>query len=129
MALVLIGVMLAQSPPPLTVMSVAAMLAATALGAAIGWQRGRFTQIEVDPATHAMTARVSPAGVLIVFGLIAARLILRTALVGPDGSMSVSAGVIADALVVMAALTMLVQQIEITLRARRLRDQARGATA
>lgn len=128
MAVVVIGLMLEQSPPPLTVMSVAVMVAAIAVGAALGWQRGRFTQIDVDPQTHAITARVSPIGILLVFGLIAARMILRMTLVGPGGSTTGFAAIVADALVVTAAMTMVVQQVEITLRARRLRNEARASS-
>ncbi len=128
LAVLFIGAMLYQSPPPLTVASVAIMVAAVALGAALGWQRGRLTHLEVHPETHIITARVSAVGVILVLGLVAARMILRSALTGPgfDGP---TVGLLADGLVVMAALTMLAQQVEISLRARRLLAQAQSAIA
>lgn len=125
LAILFIGAMLYQSPPPLTVESLAIMVAAVALGTALGWQRGRLTHLEVHPETHVITARVSAVGVILVLGLVAARMILRSALTGPgfDGP---TVGVLADGLVVMAALTMLTQQIEISLRARRLLARAQS---
>jgi len=126
LAILFIGAMLAQSPPPLSLASFAVMVAAVALGAALGWQRGRLTHLEVHPETHIITARVSAVGVILVLGLIATRMVLRSALTGPglDGA---TVGVLADGLVVMAALTMLAQQVEIALRARRLLAQAQAA--
>jgi len=126
LAILFITAMLYQSPPPLTVASVAVMVAAVVLGAAIGWQRGRLTHLEVHPETHIITARVSAVGVILVLGLVAARMILRSALTGPgfDGP---TVGLLADGLVVMAALTMLAQQVEISVRARRLLTRAKSA--
>jgi len=123
LAITIIGTMLYQSPPPLTLASFAVMAAAVAIGGALGWQRGRLTRLEIHPVSKIITARVSPVGVILVLGLIAARMILRSALAGSrlDGPDLV---LLADGLVVMAALTMLVQQVEITLRARRLLAQA-----
>jgi hypothetical protein len=128
LAVLFIGAMLYESPPPLTFASLAVMVAAVALGGALGWQRGRLTLLEVHPQTHIITARVSAVGVILVLGLIAARIILRNALSGPgfDGA---TVGLLADGLVVMAALTMLAQQVEISLRARRLLAQAQSALA
>jgi len=126
LAILFIGAMLYQSPPPLSVASLAVMVAAVALGSALGWQRGRLTHLEVHPQTHIITARVSAVGVILVLGLVAGRMVLRSALTGPgfDGP---TVGLLADGLVVMAALTMLAQQIEISLRARRLLAQAQSA--
>jgi len=126
LAILFIGAMLYQSPPPLSVASVAVMVAAIVLGGALGWQRGRLTHLEVNPQTHIITARVSTVGVILVLGLVAGRMVLRSALTGPgfDGP---TVSLLADGLVVMAALTMLAQQVEISLRARRLLARAQSA--
>ena len=39
---------------------VAAMTAALAVGAGLGWLRGRMTRIAVDPETHLATGQASP---------------------------------------------------------------------
>jgi len=128
LAILFIGAMLYQSPPPLSVASLAVMVAAVAVGGALGWQRGRLTHLEVHPQTHIITARVSAVGVILVLGLVAGRMVLRTALTGPRFD-SPTVGLLADGLVVMAALTMLAQQVEISLRARRLLAQAQSDLA
>ncbi len=129
-AIAFLGVvaLFSQSPPPLTVASVAVVTTAIALGGALGWQRGRLTLIEVHPETHLVTARVSPIGVVLVLGLVALRMLLRTALSGP-GMDARLVGLLADGLMVMAAVTMVAQQIEIGMRARRLLDEARTLSA
>ncbi len=128
LAVLFVGTMLYKSPPPLTVASFAVMAAALALGAALGWLRGRLTHLVVLAETHIITARVSAVGVILVLGLVAGRMILRDAMTGPgfDGP---TVAILADGLVVMAALTMLAQQVEISLRARRLLAQARSVPA
>jgi hypothetical protein len=117
-------VLFSQSPPPLNAASVAVVTTGIALGAALGWQRGRLTLIEVHPETHVVTARVSPLGVILVLGLVALRMILRTALSGPEVDAHL-VGLLADGLMVMAAVTMVAQQIEIGSRARRLQGEAK----
>jgi Protein of unknown function (DUF1453) len=108
-------------PPPLSPLTVTVVLVALAAGVAIGWQRGRFMRIEVDPVTHAMTARMSQLGMIFVVVFFAARFWLRDVFVGP-----VSAAAVTDALMVSAAAMMLTQQIEVSLRARRLLEEARA---
>jgi hypothetical protein len=108
-------------PPPLSILSVAVVLIGLVAGAAVGWQRGRFMRIEVDPTTHAMTARMSQLGMLLVIAIFAARYWLRGAFLGP-----VPAALVTDALMISAAAMMLTQQIEVSLRARRLLEEARA---
>jgi hypothetical protein len=115
----------AQAPPPLTAASLAALAAALLIGAALGWQRGKFMRIEVDPVTHAATARMSPIGMIFVLALVGLRIWLRqSAAIGATGGLS--AAVITDALMLFAGATMAVQQIEVTLRAHRLLAAAKG---
>jgi p-aminobenzoyl-glutamate transporter AbgT len=114
-------VFLFSYPPPLSAVSVAVVLLGLAVGAAVGWQRGRFMRIEVDPATHAMTARMSQLGMVLVLAFFAARYLLRGAFLGP-----VPAASLTDALMLSAAAMMLAQQTEVSLRARRLLQEARA---
>ena len=108
-------------PPPLSILSATVMLVGLVAGAAVGWQRGRFMRIEVDPATHAMTARMSQLGMILVLAFFAARYWLRGAFLGP-----VPAASLTDALMASAAAMMLAQQVEVSLRARRLLEEARA---
>lgn len=108
-------------PPPLTALSAAVVLLGLLVGAAVGWQRGRSMRIEVDPATHALTARMSQIGMILVLAFFAARYLLRGAFLGP-----VPAASLTDALMLSAAAMMLAQQTEVSLRARRLLHEARA---
>jgi p-aminobenzoyl-glutamate transporter AbgT len=108
-------------PPPLSLLSAAVVLVGLVAGAAVGWQRGRFMRIEVDPTTHAMTARMSQLGMILVLAFFAARSWVRGAFLGP-----VPAASLTDALMISAAAMMLAQQTEVSLRARRLLEEARA---
>ncbi|HEY2048067.1 MAG TPA: hypothetical protein VGH03_01900 [Caulobacteraceae bacterium] len=116
-----VALFLYTAPPPLSALSLAVIFLGLLVGIAVGWQRGRFMKIEVDPATHAMTARMSQLGVILVVAFFAARTYLRGAFLGP-----VPAASLTDALMVSAAAMMLAQQTEVSLRARRLLEEARA---
>ena len=111
-------------PPPITALSLSIMFLGLVVGVAVGWQRGRFMRIEVDPVSHAMTARMSQLGMILVLAFFAARYWLRGAFLGPVPAASVT-----DALMISAATMMLAQQVEVTLRARRLLAEARAGNA
>ncbi len=117
-----------QIPSPLVVAELAAALAA---GAVAGWYRGRLTHVTIDPATHDLTSKTSPVGVVLIAVLFAARYAIRLALPGADadhpGSLESTAGVIADALTLFGIGAMVVQRLEIWLRCRRLLAEAKGA--
>ncbi len=103
------------------------MVAALAIGAALGWQRGRFIRIEVDPDTHAITARASPIGMVFILALMATRFALRGALVQNSAAFQLSAIAVTDALLVFAVGMMATQNLEMWLRARRLLAEAQAA--
>jgi hypothetical protein len=128
LAVILIGGSLFRSPPPFTAASVIIMLLALAVGAALGWQRGRLTQIEVDPVTHTVTAKVSAVGVILVLGLIMAKFLLRSTVLAPGPSGFLSTATLTDALLLLSVATMGVQQIEISIRVRRLHSAAVAAS-
>ena len=113
------------TPPPITPPSIALMIGALAIGAALGWQRGRFMRIEVDPETHALTSRASPVGMIFILALLALRLALRGVMVPrtPPSCRSRRLA-ITDALVAFAAGMMTAQGVEMWLRARRLSAEA-----
>jgi hypothetical protein len=102
----------------------AACAVALALGAAAGWWRGRMIHIEVDPATRAVTARQSPAAVMIILLLVLARTALRGVI---ETSGAVSLATVTDALIAFALGLLAVQRLETYLRARRLLREAQAS--
>lgn len=121
---VLAATMLATSPPH--GLGWAGCAAALALGSAIGWQRGRMMRIEVDPETHALSARSSPWAILLIVGLVLLRSGLRAAAQSGVG-LHVSATTLTDVLVAFALGLLGMQRLEMYLRARRLIEAARRA--
>lgn len=100
---------------------------ALALGAALGWQRGRLMRIDVDPATHAVTTVQSPAALFFIVILIALRSGMRSmAQNGAGGLFHISPAMLTDVLVAFALGLLAVQRLEMFLRARRLLVEARA---
>ncbi|HEY0412326.1 MAG TPA: CcdC protein domain-containing protein [Allosphingosinicella sp.] len=99
------------------------------LGGALGWQRGRLMKIEVDPETHAVTTRQSPAAFLFIIVLIALKSGMRTMVpVGSGGGIfHLSPATLTDILVAFALGLLGIQRLEMYLRARRLLEEARRA--
>jgi len=125
--IVLMGGALAFVRPPLDTPDVALMIAALAIGCALGWLRGRSMRIDVHPETHDLTARASPIGLIFIFGLLALRYGIRGVAIETAPVMHLSVLAIADALVLMAVAMMVVQGVEMWLRARRLLADAQAA--
>ena len=99
---------------------------ALAVGAALGWQRGRMMRIDVDPETHAVTSVQSPAALFFIVILIAIRSGMRSmAGNGSVGFFHVSPATLTDVLVAFALGLLAVQRLEMFLRARRLLAEAR----
>jgi hypothetical protein len=96
---------------------------ALALGAALGWQRGKMMHISVDPETHALNQKASPAAVLFLVALIAVRAIGRGLL---GHSSAVSPAMLTDPLIAFALGMFSLTRLEMYLRARRLLEEVRG---
>jgi hypothetical protein len=128
--LVLVGLALTQQGLP-TPLMLGVDIAALVVGAALGWWRARFTHISVDPATHALTSRASPVGMLVILVIFAIRYGVRYYAAQNAGSLGVSALALADALLVTSVGLVCAQRLEIALRATRLLNEARsgGPTA
>ncbi len=99
-------------------------LGAALLGGGFGWLRGRTMRISVDPVTHSLNQRQSPAALLLIATLVAGRYYVRSQ-VGIDLTHA-GAGVI-DAFVAFAVGILSMQRLEMYLRARRLLDDAKAA--
>lgn len=97
---------------------------ALALGAALGWQRGRLMRITVDPETHALNQSGSPAALLFVLLLVAVRSGARAAFSG-DTVLHLNALAVTDMLMAFALGLFSLQRIEMALRAQRMLAEAR----
>lgn len=120
-------VMFVEFPPNL--IGWAICVAALVVGAAIGWQRGRLMRIHVDPQTHQLNQRASPAAVLFIFALIAVRMAARSVLAtGSAAGFHLSTMLVTDILIALALGLFAAQRLEMYLRAKRLLEEARAAT-
>ena len=119
--LVVAAIMFVQLPPTGWVAIACAL--ALAIGAAVGWQRGKMMHIHVDPETHALNQKASPAAMFFLIGLIVVRMVARGMLGQNSG---VSPAMLTDPLIAFALGMFTVQRIEMYLRAKRLLEEARG---
>jgi hypothetical protein len=125
----LLALTLAAAPPPISLASIVALTSALVAGCALGWQRGRFMRIEVDPQTEDLTSRASPLGVIFILVLVVVRMGLRGVVPRTGMLGGLPALTIADALIVLAVGMIVTQGLEMWLRARRLLAQAQAAKA
>lgn len=105
------------------------LVLAFALGAGLGWQRGRMMAINVDPETHTLSQTQSRAAVFFLLALVAVRFGLREVLSGEASALHLSLAFVTDVFVVFAVGLLGVTRLEMFLRARRLLTEARVAKA
>lgn len=120
--------MFAEFPPT----GLAWLYCAVALvaGAAIGWQRGKLMHIHVDPETHILNQKASPAAFAFIIVLILVRFGARGMMAaGGEYGVHVNTMMITDALIALALGLFAVQRLEMYLRAKRLLEEARTARA
>jgi membrane protein CcdC involved in cytochrome C biogenesis len=119
--LVVAALMFVQLPPTgwVAIASGAGLL----IGAAIGWQRGKMMHIHVDPETHALNQKASPAAMFFLIALIVVRMGAR-GIIGEEGG--VSPAILTDPLIAFALGMFTLQRVEMYLRAKRLLEEARG---
>src|SRR6185437_2875378 len=125
--LFLMAAALSQPPPPITPVSIAILAGAFALGAAIGWQRGRLTQIHIHPETHDLTSRASPIGLLFIFAILVVRYAARDLLAGNAGTLHLPIVAITDGFLLLAIAMLSVQRLEVWQRATRMLADAKAA--
>ncbi|HEX3423560.1 MAG TPA: CcdC protein domain-containing protein [Sphingomicrobium sp.] len=119
--LVVAALMFFQLPPTgwVAIASGAGLL----IGAAVGWQRGKMMHIHVDPETHALNQKASPAAMFFLIALIAVRMAAR-GIIGQE--QGISPAMLTDPLIAFALGMFTVQRVEMYLRAKRLLEEARG---
>jgi uncharacterized membrane protein YfcA len=124
--LVLVGATLATTPPARP-LEWAACFVALALGAALGWQRGRLTHIAVDPETQEVRMKQSMTAFLFIIVLIALKSGMRSvAGTGNNALFHMSPQTLTDILLALALGLLGVQRLEMYLRARRLLAEAQA---
>ena len=109
--------------PPVGWVAIASV-AGLVIGAGVGWQRGKMMHIHVDPETHALNQKASPAAMVFLIVLIIVRSLART-LLGADSH--VSPAMLTDPLIAFALGMFTLTRLEMYLRAKRLLDDARTA--
>jgi hypothetical protein len=125
----IVSATLAATPFPFDPVSLAVLAFALAVGATLGWQRGRFMHIDVHPETHDVTSRVSPVGMIFILAVLALRLLLRGAALESRSALGIPAAAITDGLILLLGAMIVAQSAEMWLRARRLLEEARAAKA
>jgi hypothetical protein len=121
--LVVVAFLFAQHPPTPLGWSLAG--GALALGCGLGWQRGKFMEIHVDPETHALNQKASVAGMAFLIVLILARYLARAL----EGDMHLDVNLVVDSLAAFALGMFALTRLEMYLRARRLLEEARARRA
>lgn len=89
------------------------------LGAGAGWWRGRMTTIE-KAADGTLSAQASPLGLILIIGLLLSRQALRPWAESQASTWHVNALAIQDAFMVFIIGMVLMQRLEMFLRARRV---------
>src|SRR5690242_10210773 len=119
--LVVAALMFVQLPP--TGWVAIASVVGLAIGAAVGWQRGKMMHIHVDPETHALNQKASPAAMFFLIALIVIRSGARSLLGQTAG---VSPAMLTDPLIAFALGMFTLTRLEMYLRAKRLLEEVRG---
>lgn len=129
----IIGVFLGMSiygqPPPMTAPILAALAVCIVAGFAMGWYRGRMVKVSIDPATHDLTSRASPWGILIFLGLMIVRMGARFVLREEHDVAGIPVAAIIDGLTLFYAGNVVGLQVEVWLRAKKLLADAIAAKA
>ena len=120
---VVAALMFYQLPP--TGMVAIASAVGLAVGAAVGWQRGKMMHIHVDPETHALNQKASPAAMFFLIALVVVRSGAR-AVLGQGGG--VSPAMLTDPLIAFALGMFTLTRVEMYLRAKQLLEEARSRT-
>jgi NAD/NADP transhydrogenase beta subunit len=99
------------------------------IGGGLGYVRGRMMAISVEPATGLLNVQASPLALASLLALMVARIALRATLTGLSSSLHISLAAVTDSFILLAVALVVVQRLEMGLRAARLlADARRGPT-
>jgi hypothetical protein len=118
---------LVAAPPPVTPVSIGLLVLGFLIGAGLGWQRARFTEIRIHPETHDLTSRSSPIGIIFIFAILVLRYGAAGYLRAHPQTLGIPVVAIGEALLVMVVATLSAQRVEIWRRASLMLAEARGA--
>lgn len=107
------------SHEPFDALAWAVLVIGGVLGAVAGWWRGRMTTIEKHP-DGTLKAQASPVGLILIVALIFGRRALSAWLEPHAESLGLNALAVADAFLVFVAAMIVVQRLEMFIRARRV---------
>jgi hypothetical protein len=93
---------------------------AALIGAVLGWQWGRLMAIHIDPENGTLMTRGSQAALVVMIGLLALRVGLRTGLRLEAAAWHLDAVLITDGTIIFMAFLFGVRGLEMYLRARRV---------
>ncbi len=122
-ALLVVG-LIAASPP--SAAGWAVLFAGVVIGGLIGWQRGKFIHIEVDPATDSLLQRPSRAAILLLVGLVIVRVGAKSMMPAGVDPLHGTALMLTDGLLGMALGLLSATRAEMYLRGRKLLAAARS---
>jgi hypothetical protein len=124
------GVILAPTPgaPTLTPSALVAMAVAGIVGAALGWQWGRSTALNIHPETGTLMQTGSLAGMIVFLFLVLLKLGLRFGLKEGAPSLHLNAVLITDVSICFSAMLFAVRGLEIYLRGQRIMGDRTGAS-
>jgi hypothetical protein len=108
---------------------IAIMAVSVAVGAAVGWWRGKLMKIDVHPETHAVMVQASAWAVGVIVVLLVARLGIRYLFMQNLSPTSPQANTITVDFVLAAIGVLGVARLEMWMRARRKLEEARAAKA
>lgn len=104
---------------PFTPLDWAVLLLGALLGGAAGWWRGRMTIIEKH-ADGTLKAQASPIGLILIVGLMLSRRALSAWLEPHAESLGLNVLAVADAFLLFVAAMIVMQRVEMVIRARRI---------
>jgi hypothetical protein len=98
-----------------------------AVGGGLGWVRGSLIPITIDPETHLLNTRISPAALIFLLVLFVVRFGARAMLTNPASGLHLATALVTDGFAILASGLFVVSRFEMWLRARRLLANARSA--
>jgi len=118
---------LAAAPPPVTPIGIGLVVLGFLVGAGLGWQRARFTEIHIHPETHALSSRSSPTGMIFIFAILLLKVGAKDLQASLPNMLDVPVVAIGDALLVLGVATLTAQRLEVWRRASRMLAEAQAA--
>jgi len=117
------AVALYQSPPN-ALIDILILCVAAALGAVVGWRKAKMMTIGISPQTGELTVKGSPWAAAIVVGLLALRVLARSALSAEASAWHLNLGLILDTMIILVAAMQMTQAAEMYVRGRTMLREA-----